>query len=353
MVLTATVSGLVTQQWAKDVFVEAFPENFWAPYMGGKDAIIEVKHDLDNDAGDRIHYGLVMGLDETGGITGDSVLTGSEEQLLNYSTTLYIDQLRNGVRLKGRMDEKKARFDLRSKAKEQLKSWLPRAIDYHLFHAAAGDTNYVFAGNTGVLADEAHVVVCGNTAWNTDVVTTEGDMDSVDYLTTYEIDVAVEKAKVLEPMIRPIRVKGDEHYLLVIHPYCANKLRYGTDTKWYTAMRDAQTRGDSNPLFTGALAVWNGTVIREHRMVQAVTAEGSGYFYRNLFMGAQAMTCAFAEKKIWAEDTTSDTADYGNRPGFAAGFIGGFKKNIFNSLDYGMLTVLSYGIAMAQEDHAA
>jgi N4-gp56 family major capsid protein len=349
MTLTAVTSGLVTQQWAKDTFVEAFPENFWAPYMGGKDAIIEVKHDLDNDAGDRIHYGLVMGMDETAGITGDNVLIGSEEQLLNYSTTMYIDQLRNGIRLKGRMDEKKARFDLRSKAKEQLKSWLPRAIDYHLFYQLAGDDAYSFAGNTGVHADQDHVVICGNTAWNTDIATTEGDMDSADYLTTYEIDVAVEKAKVLEPMIRPIRVQGSDHYLLVIHPYCANKLRYGTDTKWYTAMRDAQTRGDSNPLFTGALAIWNGTVIREHRLVQSETST----FYRNLFLGAQAGTAAFAEKKIWSEDTTSDTADYGNRVGFAAGFIGGFKKNIFNSKDYGMLTVTSYGIAMAQEDHAS
>lgn len=348
MTLTAVTSGLVTQQWAKDVFVEAFPENFWAPYMGGKDAIIEVKHDLDNDAGDRIHYGLVMGLDETQGITGDSVLTGSEEELLNYSTTMYIDQLRNGVRLKGRMDEKKARFDLRSKAKEQLKSWLPRAIDYHVFHQLAGDPAYTFADNNGVAALVDHVVLCGDTAWDTNLPTTEAAMNATDYLTTWEIDVACQRAKVLEPMIRPVRVKGDEHYLLVIHPYCAGNLKYGNDTKWYDAMRDAQNRGDKNPLFTGALAIWNGVVVREHRMVKSVTST----IYRNLFMGAQAATAAFAEKKIWAEDTTSDTADYGNRPGFAAGFIGGFKKNIFNGKDYGMLTVPSYGVAMGQLDHA-
>jgi N4-gp56 family major capsid protein len=317
--------------------------------MGGKDAIIEVKHDLDNDAGDRIHYGLIMGLDETAGITSDNALIGSEEALTQYSTTMYIDQLRNGVRLKGRMDEKKARFDLRSKAKEQLKAWLPRAIDYHIFSQLAGDDTYTFAGNTGVEADEDHVVVCGNTAFTTDVSTTEAAMDSADFLTTWEIDVALEKAKVLTPMIRPVRVSGEDHYLLVIHPYCASKLKYGTDTKWYEAMRDAQARSDKNPLFTGALGIWMGVVIREHRMVQSVTSN----YYRNLFLGAQAGTAAFAEKKIWAEDTTSDTADYGNRPGFATGFIGGFKKNIFNSDDYGMLTVLSYGAAMAQEDHAS
>jgi N4-gp56 family major capsid protein len=349
MALSSVASGLVTQQWAKDTFVEAFPNNFFAPYMGGKDAIIEVKHDLDNDAGDRIHYGLLMGLDETTGITGDSVLTGNEEAMTMYSTTMYISQLRHGVRLTGRMDEQKARFSMRSKAKELLKAWLPRAIDYHIFTQLAGDDTYTFAGNTGVEADSDHVVVCGNTAWSTDVSTTEAAMDSADFLTTWEIDVALEKAKVLSPMIRPIRVKGEEHYLLVIHPYCASKLKYGIDTKWYEAMRDAQVRGEKNPIFSGALGMFNGVIIREHRMIPVV----NNSIYRCFFLGAQAMTAAFAKKKIWAEDTTSDTADYGNRPGFAAGFIGGFKKNIFNSDDYGMLTVLSYGAAMAQEDHAS
>jgi N4-gp56 family major capsid protein len=350
---STVASGLVTQQWAKDTFVEAFPNNFFNAYMGDENSIIHVMHDLDSDAGDRIHYGLVMGLDETGGVTGDSVLIGSEEQMNVYDETMYISQLRNGVRLEGRMDEQKWRFNLRSKAKSMLKQWLPRAIDYHIFRQLAGDTAYTFAGNTGVNADEAHAVICGNTAWNTNVVTTEADMDSSDFLTTWEVDVALEKAKVLEPMIRPIRVEGDDHYLLVIHPYCANKLKYGTDTKWYEAMREGFTRGNSNPIFKGALGMWNGVIIREHRMVQAKTAEGSGYFYRNLFLGAQAATAAFAEKKLWGEDTTSDEADYGNRPGFMAGFIGGFKKNRFNSKDYGMITVVSYGIAMPQEDHAA
>jgi N4-gp56 family major capsid protein len=346
---STVASGLVTQQWAKDTFVEAFPNNFFNAYMGDENSIVHVMHDLDNDAGDRIHYGLVMGLDETGGITGDSVLIGNEEQMNVYAETMYVSQLRNGVRLEGRMDEQKWRFNLRSKAKAMLKQWLPRAIDYHIFRQLAGDVAYSFAGNTGVLPDQAHVVLCGNTAWDTDLTTTEAASDSADFLTTWEIDVACEKAKVLEPMIRPIRIEGDDHYLMVIHPYCANNLKYGTDTKWYTAMREAYARGKENLLFKGALGMWNGVIIKEHRQVFSKTTN----YYRNLFLGAQACTAAFCEKKLWGEDTTSDEADYGNRPGFMAGFIGGFKKNIFNSKDYGMLTVSSYGIAMAQEDHSS
>lgn len=349
MSLSSVPSALVNQQWAKDTFVEAFPNNFFNAYMGDSNAIIQVMHDLDNEAGDRIHYGLVMGLDETQGIEGDSVLIGQEEALTIYNETMYIDQLRHGVRLKGRMDERKARFSMRSKAKEQLKAWLPRAIDYHIFQQLAGNPAYTFAGNTGVASDQYHTIVCGAQAWSTDVPTTEAAMAADDFLTTWEIDWAVERAKTLEPMMRPIRIEGGEYYLLVIHPYVANQLKYGLDTKWYDAFKDALPRSSDHPFFRGALGMWNGVVIREHRFVPTI----NNSVYRCFFLGAQAATCAFAKKKIWAEDTTSDTADYGNRIGFAAGFIGGFKKNIFNSTDFGMITVLSYGAAMVDQDHSS
>ncbi|MBW1996418.1 MAG: N4-gp56 family major capsid protein [Deltaproteobacteria bacterium] len=349
MALSSTPTNLVAKQWAKEVFVEGFPNNFFNAYMGDENSPIYVMHDLDKDAGDTVYYGLVMGLDETNGVSGDNVLIGNEESLTIYDDSLSIDQLRNGVRLKGRMDERKARFALRTQAKNQLKAWLPRAIDYHIFRQLAGDTSYNFAGNTGVEADSDHCVVCGDTSWDTDVSTTEGNMDQYDFLTTYEIDKCVEVAKTLEPMIRPFRVDGEDYYLLVIHPYVARNLKYGTDSKWLDAMLYAAERGKNNPIFTGALGIWNNVIVREHRMVQSITSN----IYRCLFLGAQACAVAFAEKKIWAEDTTSDQADYGNRPGFAAGFIGGFKKCRFNSKDYGMLTVLAYATAAGGEDHSS
>lgn len=350
MAYTSTPTNLVTQQWAKDTFMEAFPQSGLAPLMGNdENAIIQVLHDLDKEAGDRIHYGLVMGLDESAGVTGDNKLIGNEGEVEIHDTTMYIDQLRYGVRLKGRMDEKKARFALRTKAKNVLKAWQPRAIDYHLFRQLAGDTGYTFAGNTGVAADEAHCVVCGDSGFTTDVATTEAAMDAADYLTTWEIDKCVEMAKVMEPMIRPVNIEGGEYYVLLIHPYVARNLKYGNDTKLYEALRDARERGSKNPLFTGALGIWNGVVIREHRFVPSITSN----IYRCLFLGAQAGCAAFAEKKLWGEDTTSDEADYGNRPGFMAGFIGGFKKNIFDNKDFGMITVLSYATAAGTQDHSS
>ena len=69
----------------------------------------------------------------------------------------------------------------------------------------------------------------------------------------------------------------------------------------------------------------------------------SGNIYRAALCGALAAVMGFGQ------DTSSETSatwyeelfDYGNQLGVAAGLIFGLKKSIFNSKDFGAITISS------------
>ena len=65
-----------------------------------------------------------------------------------------------------------------------------------------------------------------------------------------------------------------------------------------------------------------------------------------MFCGAQAAVIGFGRENgpntmTWVEELF----DYKNQLGVAAGMIWGAKKNVFNSQDFGVITVSSYAAA--------
>jgi N4-gp56 family major capsid protein len=168
--------------------------------------------------------------------------------------------------------------------------------------------------------------------------------------------VLLSKAKILaqtaSPQIRPIRTKGDEEWFVAfLHPYQVYQLRRNTETlQWADIQKAALMGGDrtSNPLFTGALGVYNGVVLHEcpHLPLMTLGASGTNNAIRAVFAGAQAA--------LWANGGDgADTAvtwdeelfDYGNQLGVSAGRIYGCKKTVFNSVDFGVITMASYSPA--------
>jgi N4-gp56 family major capsid protein len=154
------------------------------------------------------------------------------------------------------------------------------------------------------------------------------------------LDAAKQMAKLASPMIRPVRVDGKEYYVAILHPYDATNLRQ--DPVWNQAQRDANVRGETNPIFSGALGIYNGIVLHEHEYVYR-TNDGSGaaYVARNVLCGQQAGVIAWGASVQWVEKSF----DYGNSWGISCGAIFGVIKPLFNSVDYGVVTMFSASAA--------
>ena len=321
MAVTSVPASLVKKLWAKDLWAAAQEEIFFKRFIGeSEDAIIQKKSDLKKDKGDTITIPLMMKLSGAG-VDGDATLEGYEEAMTFYDMAVAVDQKRNAVRLKGKMEEQKAAFDLRSSAKKALKTWM---IEY---------VEKLFFTTLGTSPTSARVLYGGD-------ATTVGEIVDADKLSTTLISTAKRKAELASPKIRPVRVDGKEYFVLLVHPYAARDLK--TDSAWLAAQQYANVRGDLNPIFSGSLGIWDGVAIWEHPWVRLTTegASGANAAY-NMLLGAQAGAWAVAKEPFWEEDTF----DYNNQVGFATGLIHGVKKSAFGASgseqDFGMITIIT------------
>ena len=126
----ATGDAATVKLWAEKFWIEMPHEIYWGKMMKENtiETIIEVKRDLEGKSGEKLDYTLVRGL-EGDGVSGDAVLETNEELMTTYQDTLTLDQVRNAVRLAGRLSERRTQFDQRMAAKNILKKWLAEFID--------------------------------------------------------------------------------------------------------------------------------------------------------------------------------------------------------------------------------
>jgi N4-gp56 family major capsid protein len=332
MSLTASNAALRPELWRKALFADVRDNLYMTRFIGNNEqAMIQELEDLSKEAGSNLSFGLGMKLSGTG-ITGDNTLEGQEESMTDYDEDVAIDQLRHAVRLTGRMDEKKNAYNMRMSAKARLTDWWAERIDQEQLDKLCGKTTSTFA-NTPTAAAASRSVFAGGAA-NVGAITTAFKMD------TKVLDAAKQAAQLASPRIRPLRVDGKTYYVAILHPYDATNLRQ--DPVWAQAQRDAGVRGDENPIFTGALGVWNGIVVHEHEYVFR-TNDGSGnaQVARNVLCGQQAGVIAWGAPVQWVEKSF----DYGNSWGISVGAIFGCIKPIFNAVDYGVITMFSASAA--------
>ena len=327
MANSITIANLRKELWRKELFADVQDELYMTRFIGSSEtSMIQEFTDLKKDKGDKVTYGLGMKLSGAG-ITGDSELEGNEEATVDYDTYINIDQLRTAVRLTGQMDEKKSCYNMRMSAKNRLKIWWAERIDQELLDKLCGKTTSTFA-NTPTTPAASRNIWANNAG--ADVALT---VDEV--FDTKVIQAAKQMAILASPRVRPIRVGGKDHYVLIAHPYQITDLR--KDPVWKQEMREAGTRGtEQNPIFSGALGVYDGVVIHEHQYVYA-WAGGAGNIpiARAVLCGQQAGVIAWGKDVAWVEKSF----DYGNKWGMSVGAIFGCQKPVFNSVDYGVISV--------------
>ena len=324
--VSASIAGLQPELWRKQLFADVRDNLFMTRFIGtSQQSMIQELEDLKKEQGDNISIGLGVKLSDAG-ITGDSTLEGNEEAMSDFDEDIAIDQLRHGVRLTGRMDEQRNVYNMRTSAKNRLADWWAERIDNEIVEKLCGDTASTFA-NTPTAAAATRSVFAGGQA-------SVGAITAAMKIDTKVLDRAKQLAKLASPMIRPLRIGGKEYYVAILHPFSATNLRQ--DPVWNQAHRDANIRGEDNPIFSGALGVYNGIIIHEHEFIHTATdGSGSAQVARDILCGQQAGAIAWGMPVQWVEKSF----DYGNSWGISVGAIFGAIKPIFNSLDYGVVTM--------------
>lgn len=315
--------ALIKQGWAEDTWLSGIQRAFFDKFTGNSpENVIQIREELSKDDGDTINIPLLMPL--TGaGVEGDEWLEGNEEAMIYRDFKVQINQLRHAVRLKGKMEEKRVSLDLRKDAKIALSNWLADTIDKRIFRELSTDPT-------------PDRIVYGGSA------TSEGSIGASDIFSTALIGRAKRIALADEnTMVKPIMIDGIETYIMILDQWQARDLK--TDERWIEAQQYANVRGNDNPIFSGALGVYDGVVLHQcNRILRTETGSGGTKVGHALFLGRQAAVFAVGSPPTWEEDDF----DYRNKVGFSFGRIFGIKKTQFkydgtNLTDFGCINVLT------------
>ncbi len=337
--------------WSRRLAREALKATYIQKFVGeSDDSVIQIRNDTKKGPGDRVRVTLRMQLDGAG-VQGDGTLEGNEEALTTYTDDFVINQLRHAVRSSGKMSEQRIPFSVREEAMSGLRDWWSDRMDTWFFNQVCGytvQTDTRYTGNNTVTAPSA----------NRKVFTVGSDdqsvqADSTKVMTLALIDKAVETAKTATPLIRPINIMGGKHYVCFLHPYQVYDLRTSTSTgQWLDIQKAAMSGGKlaENPIFTGALGMYNNVILHESTRVTNGAHSSTGAVQsstrRAVLCGAQSAVMGFGQGHSFKEfDWYEELFDYGNQLGVKAGCIGGLKKSVFNSVDFGTITMTSYAVA--------
>lgn len=361
---TQSIDALRQELWSKELMDDVMRDiKSVLPFVGeDSNNIVQVSRELGKRKGDTETFGLVTRLSGSG-VTGDDELEGNEEAMSSYSEQVAIDQIRNAVRLKGKLDAQKVTYDQISKARENLRMWMKEFHIRQIFHKLAGVTNTTLVDTNGTVvgaraawsntpdyipdADEAAGTgaryLCADAGGTDDAGFTAADTMSLDLVTK-----VATRARLANPKIQPLTIDGEDLYVMFLHPLQARDIRLSSD--WKTAQENAKVRGDKNPVFRGALGYWSNVLLLENEYVPWLDVSVAGNSFRGAASGtdcvidtARALLCG-RQAVLMAEASNPEALsverfDYGNKDGVAISFIGGMQKAMFNSLEFGVFAL--------------
>lgn len=369
MANSISIDALRQELWSKDLLddVQRDVEGVFQ-FMGeGANNVIQVSRELEKRKGDTETFGLVARL-KGNGVTGDDELEGNEESMLSYSEQVAIDQIRNAVRLKGKLDAQKTVYDQISSARENLRMWLKQYLAQQIMFKLGGVTNTTLVDVNGDAlvgsptwsntpdyipdADEAAGsgarYLCVDSG-GTDALTAGTDIMTLDMVTD-----AATKAKLCNPKIQPLESNGESFYVMYLHPLQARDIK--KSSAWKTAQQDARVRGEKNPVFRGALGYWSNVLLLENEFVPFLDISVAGNSFRGAASGtdctadaARALLCG-RQAVLMAEASNPEALvvksfDFDNKEAVAVSFIGGMQKAMFNSKEFGVIAVDSAAAA--------
>ncbi len=328
---------LTLKQWSEGLEAEVLKKITVTWGMGKRsDALFQIKDELQSNPGDQITVGLRMQSTKAP-VTSGTPLEGAEQVQSYYYDKFTIDEFADAFRFENIMTPQRVTFDHRDEAKAALADQLSNALDTSLFNQLAGVADPTaggpfptFQGHNAIVAPDADHHIFANGAAN------EAALTSTDIFTLDIISEAKQKAKLLVPAIRPARIPGFNRplYVMFVHPWSSYDMKRA-DSRWDAIQHSAMQGGkiDSNPLFTGALGVFDETLIVESSRVPVSATLGVGGVpvRRNIFCGAQAGFIGWGrlggnpERIRWVEKFF----DFDRQFAIMGGFVCGVKKAVF------------------------
>lgn len=362
MANTVTIDALRQELWSKDLLDDVMRDvKNVMQFMGEDDNnIIQVSRELKKKKGDTETFGLVTRL--TGdGVSGDDELEGNEEAMQSFAEQVLIDQIRNGVRLKGKLDDQKVIYDQIKEAREKIRIWMKEFICRQIFLKLAGVTNTTLVDTNGVVysgkatwSNTPDFIPDADTAAGTGLrymsveVTGADAMAAADTMTLDTVTRAATIATLSNPRIQKLSNGGEDFYVMYLHPLSARDIRMSAE--WKTAQQNARERSEKNPVFRGALGYWSNVLLLENEYVPWLDVSISGNSWRGAATGtdyavdtAGNVLCG-RQAVLFAEASDPDALvveqfDYKNKDGVAGSFIGGLQKAMFNSKEFGVILV--------------
>lgn len=342
--------------WSKKIAREALKETMASKFMGtSSNNLIQVFDDTSKGAGDRIRVPLRLQLSGRG-VGETEALEGNEESLSIYYDDLLINEVTHAVRMKVTIDAQRVPFSVREEARLGIQDWFSERFDQSIANQLAGNTaqtDTLYTGNNAAVAPSSGTGA--DRRWlirqqddETDH-STEASLSSSDTFSLKLLDRAVAIAKTSSPLIRPVKVGSQSYYVAFLHPYQVKDLRTNTNTgDWLDIQKSAMQGGDleSNPIFTGALGVYNGVVLHEWvRLPTAATGTNAANCRRAVFCGAQALSMAWGQGHSETPKYVEDLFDYDRQFGVSVQSIFGSKKLQFNSKDFGTIVMSTWAAA--------
>jgi N4-gp56 family major capsid protein len=361
--------ALAVKLWSKDLDVQALQATDIFPLIGdNNNSIIQRKTESSKGPGDQITYGLRIQLIGAG-FTENELAEGNGESLAIFSDKLTINELGHvvGVKSENTIDQQRVPFNLRAEARDGLKDWWSKRLSVSFFNQVCSYTPQTVTKFTGMQAATAATSV-GNRILRQSSATDDANLTANDTFTIDLIDKAKEQAvsppldangNNTIPKIRPIKINGEDMYVVYLHPYQVTSLRTNTGSgQWLDITKFAFMGGKpmDNPIFNGALGYYNKCVLREaYDITPGVSnagvaqngANGTQNVKRAVLLGAQACTIGYGQKDSptkyrWNEELF----DHKRRMEVSAWAIWGMKKVQFGTpagtVDFGSVVISTW-----------
>lgn len=345
--------AMAVKSWSKVLSHSARDTTPIAPLMGeDENSIIQVKTETNKNGGDTVTFALLARLQGRGYTEGQTAVGNAEEMSL-FSQSASINEIGKTCAppSKNSIDAQRIPFDLRDQAKGLLGIWFGERWSTWFFNQVCGytpETEGLYYGFNAPVAPSAgrHVWAGGNT--------NDEGLDSGDKFTLELIDYAVEKARVGAPMVRPVKIGGEDHYVMYLHDYQVTDLRTNSTTgQWQDIQKAALSGGQitKNPIFNGALGKYNNVILRRSQDVTNGVRSDTGAAIttvkRAVLLGAQAAVMGFGrqQKTLTKYRWSEEMIDHGRKLEVGGWAMAGMKKTRFNSADFGVIVVSTYGNA--------
>lgn len=318
----ADVLAQIQKVWGDKLFYQAEKRTFFHKFEGGpgSNSPLVRMDDLEKNVGDTIYLDIALSLTGAGASGDTTLLEGNEEKVKFRQISVTVDSLQHAVRWT-KLGKVLINKDMRQVALNLLRKHLAARLDDQVFNEVSG--------GSGATVAEANLPT--TMKWFCGSATSAATVDNTDAAGRLKLnDISDIKAyAVANNLIEPIEMGdsdvGEEMYMLVLHPYAALALK--KDTQWQQAQREARERGAGNPLFRGAIGLWDGVILYQSTRVRtAADGVGSIAVARNVFLGAQGIARAFAYYPDWTEQYFS----YGQEQGVAYWGVVGKRLVLFD-----------------------